>query len=72
MPYKEDNKSRAQFLFSVSGLPEVSSPEKRRVIRFRVRNMSVQGRLLGYGHKPVAVELTNKKYNEVTKGKDSM
>jgi len=41
MPYTETCKNRAQFFFSVTGLPEVTSPEKRRVLRFRVRNMTV-------------------------------
>ena len=72
MPYVETVKNRAQFFFSVTGLPEVSSPEKRRVLRFRIRNLTIQGKVLSYGHKPIAVELNSKRYNEVVKGKASM
>jgi hypothetical protein len=40
LPYVEGNKTRAQFLFSITGFPEQSSVEKRRTLRFRVMNMS--------------------------------
>lgn len=68
MPYVETVKSRAQFFFSVSNLPD-AVPLKRRILRFRVRNMSTQSKLLGYGHKPVVVELANKDYQDCVKGR---
>lgn len=60
------HKTRAQFLFAVSGLPNSSSPEKLRTLRFRVMNMSAQSKLIGtYGHKPVAVILDEAAFNDV-------
>jgi len=52
----------------VTNFPEVSSSEKRRTLRFRVRNTSNQAKLFSYGHKPVMLELSHKEYLAVTKG----
>ena len=52
LPYVEGSKQRAMFHFSVTGFPQASSEEKRRVLRFKLRNTSNQAKLLSYGHKP--------------------
>ena len=40
LPYVEGVKQRAQFYFSLSGLPAPSSHDKARTLRFRVINES--------------------------------
>ena len=69
LPYVEGIKTRAQFFFSVTGMPAQSSVEVRRTLRFRVRNMSTQGKLLSFGHKPVALRLDKKSYGDMIAGK---
>lgn len=68
LPYVEGIKTRAQFFFSVTGVPECTSVEKRRTLRFRVMNLSTQSKLLSYGHKPVFVILNEATYKQAIKG----
>jgi hypothetical protein len=43
-------------------MPPQSKMETRRTLRFRVMNQSTQSKLIGYGHKPVVLELSNKEF----------
>ena len=61
------------FHFSVTGFPQASSEEKRRVLRFRLRNTSNQAKLLSYGHKPFYTVLEAAAYrNAYLQQKDSV
>ena len=63
-PYIESAKQRAYFHFSITGLPPATAPERRRVLRFRLKNTSNQARLLSYGHRPFACVLSPAQYRE--------
>lgn len=67
MPYTEGVKQRAQFYFSLSGLPAAEDDEPRS-LRFRVINQSNQARLLSYGHKPVYLVLSQVEFIALKKG----
>ena len=62
LPYVEGVKQRAQFYFSVTGVPAQRSMDQPRTLRFRVINESNQGRLLSYGHKPVYLIVPHKEF----------
>lgn len=52
-PYTEENSYRTWFFFNITNFSKDT-----RTLRFNIKNMSNQGKLIGYGLKPVFIELT--------------
>ena len=65
--YASENSYRTWFFFSVTGLPA-----KARTIRFTLKNMSNQQKLINYGHKPVMIELSGEEHLKMTKENQAM
>ena len=75
-PYlSETNSGRAGFFFAVKGVPEATKKfdqalggeiEVPRILNFKLKNMSMQSKLLGYGHSPVYLEISNKEFQDLT------
>ena len=78
-PYmSQTNSGRTGFFFSVTGVAEQKTKIDAefggevlipRTLKFHIKNMSNQAKLLSYGHTPVYLEVNNQDYIKLTKGK---
>ena len=62
-PYNCNQKQRAYFNFSVTGIPDKVDGQDR-VLSFRLMNTSNQAKLLSFGHRPFYVHVNAKDYRE--------
>ena len=67
MFFEDDDSREPGFFFSVSGVPKDKS--KDRYLKFNFNKLSNQSKLLSFGHKPIALEVSHQEYLDLKSGK---
>ena len=67
MFFEDDDSREPGFFFSVSGVP--AEEAKNRHLRFNFNKLSNQSKLLSFGHRPIAVEVSHQEFLDLKSGK---